>query len=344
MKRSIYRELKRILKEGQDVYIITITKAKEEKLIGNKILKNDKELIFEDSINKEIYINIAESIEFNEGGKNITVNDDIEVFIEHVGAKPSLVICGAGHIALPLCNLAKMLDFTVTIIDEREEFANRDRLTEADNIICLDFESALEKVDFNNNSYFVIVTRGHKYDKNCLEIILKNNFKYVGMIGSKAKVVTVVKDLIKGGFTEEIIKKIHTPIGIKIGAQTPAEIAVSIAAEIISVKNESNIYYIDEEILNKINEKDEAKVLVTIMDKKGSSPRGAGAKMLVFRDESFIGTIGGGIVENAAIKKAIEAIEKEKSFVETYDLSNSKAAKLGMACGGTIKVLFEYIK
>ena len=164
------------------------------------------------------------------------------------------------------------------------------------------------------------------------------------MIGSKAKVANSIRQLLEKGYNTEDINKVNAPIGINIGAKTPAEIAVSIMAQIIQEKNNDNVSSIDEEILKEIVCDKDGKVLVSILDKRGSSPRGIDAKMLVMEDGTFTGTIGGGSVENAVYEKAIELIKEKSSHIETYDLSNTVAAKLGMACGGTIKVLFEYIE
>lgn len=153
-----------------------------------------------------------------------------------------------------------------------------------------------------------------------------------------------IRQLLEKGYNTEDINKVNAPIGINIGAKTPAEIAVSIMAQIIQEKNNDNVSSIDEEILKEIVCDKDGKVLVSILDKRGSSPRGIDAKMLVMEDGTFTGTIGGGSVENAVYEKAIELIKEKSSHIETYDLSNTVAAKLGMACGGTIKVLFEYIE
>lgn len=343
MTRGFYKKIKEKLNNNKDMYIATIIKDKKDKHLGKKVLKCNDEIIIEDNENRDFYESIINKINFNECGKILNINEDIDVIVEHMLAKPQLIICGGGHIALSLCDIGKMLDFNVTVIDDREEFANRDRFPGVDTIICNDFNEALNEVNFGENSYFVIVTRGHKADQACLEKVLKNEFKYLGMIGSRAKVANSIRQLLEKGYTTEDINRINSPIGLKIGAQTPAEISISIMAEIIQVKNKNNISNIDEEIFDNIIKCNKPMVLASILDKRGSSPRGVGAKMLVFEDCNFIGTIGGGSVENAAYEKALELIKEKSSHIETYDLSNSIAAKLGMACGGTIKVLFEYI-
>ena len=343
MKKSFCDNLTEEKINNKEIYIVTITKAKNEELIGKKILKCDDELIFEEEINIEFYKNIINLIDFNSYGKILVLDENTDVFVEKIIPKPQLVICGGGHVALDLCSVGKMLDFNVTVIDDRKEFANESRFNIADKVICKSFEEALSEVN-GNNIYFVIVTRGHKDDRKCLEIILNKNYKYVGMIGSKGKIAMVKSKLLQAGYTKEELNKVYTPIGLDIGAETPAEIAISIAGEIINIKNKGDKpSYIDYNILNTIKNDSRKKVLVSILDKKGSSPRGVGAKMLVFEDGDFIGTIGGGSVENAAYEKALDLIKEKKSHVEIYDLSNSKAATLGMACGGKITVLFKYI-
>lgn len=344
MNREFYKRVKEELDNNKNIYIATIVKDKKDKHLGKKILKVDNEIIIEEQENMEFYKAVIDKINFNEFGKIVKINDDIEISIEQLISKPSLIICGGGHIALSLASMAKMLDFNTTVIDDREEFANKERFPTVDNIICDSFTNALENIDFNKNSYFVVVTRGHRVDQECVEKILKNEFRYLGMIGSKAKVANSIRQLLEKGYNTEDINKVNAPIGINIGAKTPAEIAVSIMAQIIQEKNNDNVSSIDEEILKEIVCDKDGKVLVSILDKRGSSPRGIDAKMLVMEDGTFTGTIGGGSVENAVYEKAIELIKEKSSHIETYDLSNTVAAKLGMACGGTIKVLFEYIE
>ena len=344
MNREFYKRVKEELDNNKNIYIATIVKDKKDKHLGKKILKVDNEIIIEEQENMEFYKAVIDKINFNEFGKIVKINDDIEISIEQLISKPSLIICGGGHIALSLASMAKMLDFNTTVIDDREEFANKERFPAVDNIICDSFTNALENIDFNKNSYFVVVTRGHRADQECVEKILKNEFRYLGMIGSKAKVANSIRQLLEKGYNTEDINKVNAPIGINIGAKTPAEIAVSIMAQIIQEKNNDNVSSIDEEILKEIVCDKDGKVLVSILDKRGSSPRGIDAKMLVMEDGTFTGTIGGGSVENAVYEKAIELIKEKSSHIETYDLSNTVAAKLGMECGGTIKVLFEYIE
>lgn len=344
MKRKFYKVVKENLLSKKDLFIFTILESVNDLDIGKKILKVDNEFIFEDERDREKYKEIIENLDLKETNKVFDINNSYKIMLEQIASKPKLVICGGGHISLELYKVAKMLDFNVIVIDDREEFANTERFPSADKVICKKFNEALEEINYDNNSYFVVVTRGHRADQICIESILNKEYKYLGMIGSKAKVANSVRQLVEKGYSSKEIEKIHAPIGLNIGAQTPAEIAISIAAQIIEIKNKSNLSNVDEKILNTINESNKKMVLVSILDKVGSSPRGVGAKMLVTDDKKLIGSIGGGSVENAAYEKALELIKQEKSYIESYDLSNSVAAKLGMTCGGTIKVLLEYIK
>lgn len=345
MKKRFYEKLYDKLNKNEEVYLITIVSGepKGKSIVGQKLFKSGNDIVMEEELYKEFWNEVLENIQFNKSTYNTKIKSSIEVFVEYIVGKPNLVICGGGHIALPLCNLGKMLDFNVTVIDDREEFANYHRFKTADNVICESFSEVFKERRFSKNTYFVIVTRGHKDDRRCLEAVIDKDYAYVGMIGSKGKVATVVTYLLEQGYSRELIDMVHTPIGLKIGGQTPEEIAISIAAEIIKEKNNTEKSEISTDILESIINSENKAVLTTIVEKIGSSPRGVGTKMVVFEDKSFKGTIGGGSVENEAYKNALKLIEGKESSVEVYDLSNSDASKLGMVCGGKVKVVFEYI-
>lgn len=344
MKKNFYTKLYNELNKSKEVYLITVVSGKYngKNITGQKLFKADDSIIIEDNTYEDLWSEILGDVKFNKT-TYITTYEDKELFVEYLTSKPNLVICGGGHIALPLCNLGKLLDFKVTIIDDRKEFANYDRFTIADEVICENFEKILKEKRFAKNTYFVIVTRGHKDDRKCLEAVIDKDYAYVGMIGSKSKVSTVVTTLLESGYSQELIDKVHTPIGLNIGGQTPAEIAVSIAAEMIQEKNINKKTEISEEILKDIIECNQSKVLATIVEKVGSSPRGIGTKMLIKEDRIFKGTVGGGSVENAVYLKSLELIENKSSDVEVYNLSDTDASNLGMVCGGKVKVVFEYI-
>lgn len=156
--------------------------------------------------------------------------------MENLYGKPHAVLCGGGHVSLALAKVLELMDFRITVVDDRAEFANRERFPRAA-VYCQDFASCLEEKEFGPNTYYIIVTRGHQADYTCLKRILRKPSAYVGMIGSGRKVALAFQRLRADGFSEEEMKRVHAPVGLSIGAQTPAEIAVSIAAEIIQEKN-----------------------------------------------------------------------------------------------------------
>lgn len=161
---------------------------------------------------------------------------DLEVFIEPILAAPSLFIFGGGHIALALVKMAKLVGFKIAVIDDRPEFATSERFPEAEQTLATDFAEAFSKLTIDKSDYIVIVTYAHKGDEVVLEGALKTEAKYIGMIGSRAKSEVVFSHLRAKGIWQELLDKVHTPVGLKINAQTPEEIAVSILAEMIQVR------------------------------------------------------------------------------------------------------------
>ncbi len=177
------------------------------------------------------------SYKFDEKPGNSICGGEIKIFIEPFAGKKHCVICGAGHIALPLSAMLKMLNYKVTIIDNRPEFANSKRYPHVDEVLLGEHNAMLQKISLDKNSFVVIVTHGYEHDFRCLEIALKSKAAYVGFISSKVKKVKFIRKLRDKGISEKNITRIHAPMGLNIGAQTPEEIAVSIAAELISYNN-----------------------------------------------------------------------------------------------------------
>lgn len=160
----------------------------------------------------------------------------VEAYIEVMLGGLTLLIIGAGHIAQPLAQLGKMLDFRVVVLDDREAFANRERFPEADEVIAADFGEALDSFPLDAATYIILVTRGHKLDEFCLRRIIGSPAAYIGMIGSRRRVTAVFKHLSEDGVSPELIDRVYSPIGLDIGAETPAEIAVSIMAEVVKLR------------------------------------------------------------------------------------------------------------
>jgi xanthine dehydrogenase accessory factor len=162
----------------------------------------------------------------------------MEVLLEPVFCEPTVYIFGGGHVSEQIAPLAKNVHFKVVVIDDREMFANRKRFREADEIIVSEFEKCFDRLNIDESSYIVIVTRGHLYDGIVLEQAVESNARYIGMIGSRKKIGTLYQSLIEKGLPKEALSRVHAPIGIEINSETPEEIAVSIVAELIKVRGE----------------------------------------------------------------------------------------------------------
>jgi xanthine dehydrogenase accessory factor len=166
-----------------------------------------------------------------------TAGDRPNIYVQPVGAPGTAYVFGAGHCGRSLVPLLSMVGFRTVIVDDRADFANRDRFPDADSFVVPDsFENALEELDIDRQSYLVIMTRGHMLDRALLAQALRTEAGYIGMIGSKKKVSETFQALRDAGFTEEDLGRVHAPIGMSIGAETPEEIAVSIAGEIIQTR------------------------------------------------------------------------------------------------------------
>jgi xanthine dehydrogenase accessory factor len=160
----------------------------------------------------------------------------MEVYIEPVEPVPDLYLVGAGHVSAEIARIAKQVGFRVHVVDDREKFANAERFPEAE-VIVDDIAGWLERTSFPAGAYFVIVTRGHRFDHDALRALAGREARYLGMIGSQAKVVRVFEALGQEGVPADRLGRVHAPIGLDIGAVTPAEIAVSVVAELIAVRS-----------------------------------------------------------------------------------------------------------
>lgn len=244
--------------------------------------------------------------------------------------QPRLMICGGGHVAREVAALAAHLDFHVSVLDDRAELVTAERFPTADRVICDSYENLDNYLE--SGACYVVVTPDHKADLLCVSKILPTRYTYLGMIGSKKKVAATVENLRRANFTEEQISTIFAPIGLPIGAVTPAEIACSILAQIIQEKNRGHVASADRALL----EVKERGVLCVVTEKHGSAPRGAGSMMFVGEDQ-VLGSIGGGEPEYLAIRHAREC---KAPIVRQYVLNNRGNNGLDMICGGRIQVLF----
>ena len=160
----------------------------------------------------------------------------LDIFVEPVLPPALLYIFGAGHVSVNLYKVAKDAGFEVIVADDREAYANRERFPEAKEVIAEDFDLAMARLTPNESSYIVIVTRGHRDDMRVLRWAVQTSARYIGMIGSKRKTIAVFRELTKEGLSPELFERVHAPVGLDIGAITPEEIAVAIAAELIATR------------------------------------------------------------------------------------------------------------
>lgn len=297
-----------------------------------------------------------------------------EIFSELLSREKKLVVCGGGHVSVPVVRIGKMLGFHVTVLEDREVFADRAKAWGADRTVFGNYEEALDRIRSDTDTCFVIVTRAHRHDAECLRRILRMPRAYVGMMGSRRRTAIVKEMLAEEGFDRGALEEVHAPIGLKIGAETPEEIAVSILAEIIEVKNRSGrtggfpgplleaLLRLTEENeaeagRTETGRREKAGVLATIVRRQGSAPRQPGTRMLVFRGEAgeasaagngrglkTVGTVGGGAAEAGITESAAEMLAGTEGFRLLHlDLGAGTAEEEGMVCGGTLDVMLERI-
>lgn len=164
--------------------------------------------------------------------------DGVELYVEAHRPTARLFVVGAGHIAVPLVRVGALLGFPVTVLDDRDQFATEDRFPDAARVHTFDFEDPFAGDAPTAADYVVLATRAHRYDFDCLRALLALDPppRYIGMVGSRRRVRAAFRALVDGGVTRERVEAVHAPIGVDIGADTPEEIAVSIAAELVAVR------------------------------------------------------------------------------------------------------------
>ncbi|MDR2196455.1 MAG: XdhC family protein [Coriobacteriales bacterium] len=309
----------------------------------------------------------VESLEAASGARingpvtSLTNSEGSLTLIEHYRTKPRFIILGAGHIAAALAPIAKAADFEVLVYDDRASFANSQRFPDADAVICDGFDRVFERIELRESDYVVIVTRGHRHDTDCLRgILARPEPAYTGMIGSRRR-VAIVMDQLRSEASEAVsdaydayaarIERVHSPIGLRIGAVTPLEIAISIMAEVIQVKRierkEAQYSSCDPAIAEELALRGDAyDATITIVESSGSVPIEAGAKLAMSYAGSIAGTIGGGCSEGEAMQVARELINENGARtwrLYTVDMTDS-AEEDGMVCGGSMNVVVELVQ
>ena len=262
-----------------------------------------------------------------------------------------LILLGGGHVSLALYEAALKVGFAVSVVDDRPAFANTGRFPAAARVVCDGFASALEGLRIRPTDYVCVITRGHRWDGDCLRVILRGESPfYLGMIGSKRRVTGLLKLLEEEGFDSARLAAIHTPIGLKIGAETPAEIAVSICAELVQErrrrKPETDAELLertdtDFALLRFLAEDPAPGALMMVLSTRGSTPVESGAIMAIDDTGRTFGTIGGGCGEAEVMRTARRLIGTGGRQTVEVDMSNDLAMEEGMVCGGRMLVLAE---
>lgn len=308
-------------------------------------MKNDRTEIF----SKNNFQKIKDHIE---RGMLVPLEFEAEgtSYVRNFRTKERLIILGAGHISQPLCTFTAAVGFGVIVVDDRPSFANTLRFPEAESVVCDDFKHAIKELKIQREDYVVVITRGHRYDADCLRSLLVGTEpKYLGMIGSLRRGKELLKLLEEEGFKRDKLDRIYTPIGIQINALTIQEIACSITAELIQCRRKNvsrrtkSTMLINEEIdmdlLCFLAEDKRPKAVLIVYETSGSTPVKSGAYMAVTKEMHMKGTIGGGCSENAVLHEARKIIGTGQSRTIEIDMSNDVAEDEGMVCGGHMKVL-----
>ncbi len=340
----------------------------------------------------------------------------VTLYAEPHLAIEDLVIVGAGHIAMPLARLGMLLGFRVIVLDDREEFATAERFPDAADVRRVDFSHPFDGLALGPRSYVVLVTRAHRYDYDCLRQLMETDrpLAYLGMVGSRRRVRATFESLQKAGIPRDRLAAVHSPIGLDIGAETPEEIALSIAAELVAVRRrvvdgagaslagkervlerlvtsrpapepttqpatsdakpaspEGNALRESAPTTNDhpssiadrrsqsspttdpdalvysalLDAADAGRsvVLATVVSARGSTPRGAGSKMLIETDGALVGTIGGGCGEGEVIAASREVAATGEPRVVRIDLTEDAEAWSAAICGGVMEVLVEAV-
>lgn len=260
-----------------------------------------------------------------------------EFFVQTITPTPRLIICGSGYIAAALSHLAANLEFSTLVLDDRAQLF--DQVSPQAETRCGPFPQVLEEIPVGGSDFYVIVTRGHAMDEVCLRTVLRRPHAYVGMIGSRAKVAAVKEHLVSDGFQAEELEEVFAPIGLDIGAQTPEEIALSIAAQLVQQRAKLGLAAgLPAQVVEAMGRPPFA--MVTLLTKQGSAPRRPGTRMVVWSDGTTCGTIGGGKMELEVTGQAVECLRNGVCVRDTAILTPEG----GMLCGGTSEYLIVPVK
>jgi len=273
--QEIFNEIRRAIEAEETIVVATIVQSADKSLIGRKLivyaekpgsggaeeqgsrgarmsggLGTEVGTPIEKAIRQKALELIArsgfevETLYFDESNQSWSKRypeGALRVMFESIRPRASLIICGAGHVGQAVSSIGRLLNYRVTVIDDRAEFASRQHFPdETIELIVSPFQKALREISIRKSTAIIIVTRGHQHDEACLREVLHSEAGYIGMIGSKRRVRAVFDQLIGEGYSRQQVERVHAPIGLPIGARTPEEIAVSIMAEIIQEKYQAD--------------------------------------------------------------------------------------------------------
>jgi len=251
---EIYEEIVRLKKEGRAAALATIVQcigSSPQKEGAKMLVRDDGSIVgtmgggcLEAEVIQASVMTIRDGsprtipFELTERHGGLVCGGKVLVYIEPIIPEPRLVILGAGHVGRALAGIAKFTGFRTIVADDREEYANRESIPDADEVVVHDFGDIFSRIIVDAGAYIVIATRGHNHDLDALKSALGTKAKYVGLLGSRRKRALLFKTLAEAGFSKENIDRIVTPVGLPIGSVTPEEIAISIMAQIIQKRRE----------------------------------------------------------------------------------------------------------
>lgn len=246
---DIYEEIVRLRKEGRPSALATIVQCigSSPQKEGSKMLVRDDGSIagtmgggcLEAEVIQSSLMAIRDGsprtvpVELTERHGGMVCGGKVLVYIEPLIPEPTLIILGAGHVGKALSGVAKFAGFEVKVVDDRQEYANRENIPDADEVMVNDFRSVFSRLPAGRGTYIVIATRGHNHDLDALKSALRTGANYIGLMGSRRKRALLFRTLKDEGFSPEDISRVITPVGLSIGSVTPEEIAISIMAQII---------------------------------------------------------------------------------------------------------------
>ncbi|HWR56764.1 MAG: XdhC family protein [Bacillota bacterium] len=236
----MFKNLLSLLGTGGSIDILTIidTTLENETLIGKMLIIQANGQV-DSGIDTDLCALITAKVKAAKWEKQTTISvvdsqgRKYRLFWDRIINRPRAIVFGGGHVSQTLVQVLSLLDFEVSVIDDRPEFANKARFPGAYRVICESFQKALKEVTVDPDTAVIIVTRGHRYDMDCLRAIMHTSPRYLGMIGSKRRIREILTIMREEGAPADLETRLRAPIGLDINAETPAEIAVSIAAEVI---------------------------------------------------------------------------------------------------------------